>query len=224
MSKSEILEWFTVNNATLNGTKIAILMLIGILVGGLIYLTYQATYSGVSYSARFNASNVVILLITIVIMLMISSNIVISLGMVGALSIIRFRTAIKDPRDTVYIFWSIVEGLCIGSQNLKLAFISGVIIALVLVFFSFGMKAKGSYLLIIRGNEVKISEKELEEMLLKYMLKFQLKSLNRTDYSTELIYEVRAKGKLDLTIAESLKSIEGICTVNWLLETGETVG
>ncbi len=89
------------------------------------FITYRVTHLSTAYSAKINATNVAITLITAVIMLMISSNIVISLGMVGALSIIRFRTAIKDPWDTVYIFWAVVEeGLAIGSQNFKLSFIA----------------------------------------------------------------------------------------------------
>ena len=137
MSKKEILNWFTVNNESLDVSKILFVLGVGILVAVVIFATYRITYSGVSYNAKFNVGNVVMLLIASVIMLMISSNMAISLGMVGALSIVRFRTAVKDPHDTVYIFWSIVEGLCVGAQIYKLAVISTVVIAVVLVAASF---------------------------------------------------------------------------------------
>lgn len=107
MSKSDIVNMFYQSGASLGGKRILILLLAGLAVGAVIFITYRITYTGVNYSFRFNLSNVVILLITVVIMIMISSNIVITMGMVGALSIIRFRTAIKDPRDTVFIFWSV---------------------------------------------------------------------------------------------------------------------
>lgn len=224
MSKKDILEWFYTNSMTLNGTKMLILLLVGLLMGAVIFMTYQFTYQGVSYSYKFNVSNVVILLITVVIMMMISSNIVISLGMVGALSIVRFRTAIKDSRDTVYIFWSIVEGLCIGSQNIKLAVISTLVIALVLILFSVIPYKKDMYLLIIRGGIQTIGEDAIEACIKPYVSKFQLKNAHRTKHSTELIYEVRAKGHLNMKIIEALQSIEGVDSVNWLLQSGESVG
>ena len=97
MSKKEILNWFTVNNESLDVSKILFVLGVGILVAVVIFATYRITYSGVSYNAKFNVGNVVMLLIASVIMLMISSNRAISFGMVGALSIVRFRTAVKDP-------------------------------------------------------------------------------------------------------------------------------
>ena len=153
MTKSDILDWFSVNNASLDANRILFVLGMGILLGAVIFATYRITYAGVSYNAKFNVGNVVMLLIASVIMLMISSNIAISLGMVGALSIVRFRTAIKDPQDTIYIFWSIVEGLCVGAQMYKLAFLSVIVIAVVLVSASMYYHARKKYLIIIRGGQ-----------------------------------------------------------------------
>ncbi len=224
MSKKDILEWFAVNSASLSVSKILLLLLAGMVIGAVIFITYQITYQGVSYSYKFNCSNVVILLITVVIMLMISSNIVISLGMVGALSIVRFRTAVKDSRDTVFIFWSIVEGLCVGSQNLKLSFLSTLMIAVVLVALSFVKKGKDNYLLIIRTSGEKIPEEEMEAIIQNYVKKFKLKNVNRTAGASELIYELHAKGTLNTRIVEELQGLEEVTTVNWLLQTGEMAG
>ena len=137
MGKDEIFNYFYTNSANLGIKTTIIIMLGGLVIGAFIYLTYFFTYRGVAYNARFNASLVVILLICVVIMLMISSNIVISLGMVGALSIVRFRTAVKDSRDTVFIFWSIAEGLSVGSQNFKLALVTTLFIGIVIAGVSF---------------------------------------------------------------------------------------
>ena len=104
MSKSDILQWFGMNTEALTSLRILFVLAVSIAVGAVIFITYRLAYRGVAYDARFNVSNVVLVLISAVIMLMISSNIAISLGMVGALSIVRFRTAIKDPQDTIYIF------------------------------------------------------------------------------------------------------------------------
>lgn len=104
MSKQEIWELFYGADTAIRGRNILAVLVAALIIGFVIFITYRVTHLSTAYSAKINATNVAITLITAVIMLMISSNIVISLGMVGALSIIRFRTAIKDPWDTVYIF------------------------------------------------------------------------------------------------------------------------
>lgn len=224
MNKKDIVEWFAVNNASLNGIKILILLGIGMVLAAIIYITYKVTYQGVGYNAKFNFSNVIILLITEVIMMMISSNIVVSLGMVGALSIVRFRTAVKDPRDTVYIFWAIVEGLCVGSQNMKLAVISTLVIAIVILLYSFAGKRRDTYVLIIRGGENVISQEDVEKIIDRYTVKRELKTVNRTDFSTEMIYEVKAGKTLDMELTEALKAVGAVESVNWLVKSGEMVG
>lgn len=224
MSKNDILNWFATNSTSLTAGKIILILSLGIVVGMAIFLTYQVTYTGVVYSWKFNVSNLAILLITIVIMLMISSNIVISLGMVGALSIVRFRTAIKDARDTVFIFWSIVEGLCLGSQNFKLAFLSTLVIAMVLIFFSLIVKENRNYLLIIRGGATLLDQTRIDECIGGYAKKMKCRAMNRTDISTEMIYELKVKNGLDSEITYALQEIEGITSVNWLSETGENLG
>lgn len=224
MSKKDVLEWFAVNSANLSGSKIVLLMLLGIVIGIVIYLTYKLTYQGVSYSAKFNSSNVVILLITVVIMLMISSNVVISLGMVGALSIVRFRTAVKDPRDTVFIFWAIVEGLCVGSQNIKLTLVSTIVIALVITAFSLIGKKRENYVLVIRGNKQSINMEELNGCIQSFTVRSVCKSVNTAENDTELVYEVKAKENLDLTAAEKIKGVKGVQSVHFLLEAGNILG
>lgn len=224
MSKKDIVEWFAVNNASLSGMKILLLLCIGMVLAAIVFMTYKVTYQGVSYNAKFNFSNVIILLITEVIMMMISSNIVVSLGMVGALSIVRFRTAVKDPRDTVYIFWSIVEGLCVGSQNMKLAVVSTLFIAIVIIVSSFAGKRKDSYVLIIRGGEKAVSQEEIEAIIDNYTVKRELETVNRTEFSTEMVYEVRTRKALGMELTEALQAVEAVESVNWLLKSGEMVG
>ncbi|MCI6715564.1 MAG: DUF4956 domain-containing protein, partial [Lachnospiraceae bacterium] len=160
MSKKDILEWFTANGESLGVDKILFVLCMALIVSAIIFITYRLAYTGVSYNSRFNASNVAIVMITAVIMLMISSNIAISLGMVGALSIVRFRTAIKDPADTVYIFWAIVEGLCVGAQIYKLAIVSTLFVAVILLALSYYASIQRKYLIIVRGTK----EVELEQV------------------------------------------------------------
>lgn len=223
MGKNDILEMFNWYNESLGGRRILLILCFGLGAAAIIFATYRLTYNGVSYNAKFNISNVIILLITIVIMIMISSNIIISLGMVGALSIVRFRTAIKDPRDTVFIFWSIAEGLSIGSQNFKLAIISTIFIAIVIVATSFITKISIKYLIIVRGNG-NIETSKVSEILKEYNMFVKLRAANSAIDSREMIFEVLAKKEFCMQAIEDLKSIEGVVNVNMLLENGETIG
>lgn len=223
MSKSDILEWFTANNEALQASRIVFILLIGIVVGAIIFLTYRIAYQGVSYNAKFNVGNVVLVLIAATIMLMISSNIAISLGMVGALSIVRFRTAIKDPQDTIYIFWAIIEGLCVGAQIYKLALISTLIIAIFILAGSFYYAVKKKYLVVIHGaGEVK--QDEVLECLKAFYKHPQVRSANFSNNRCEMICEVNAKGEISQETTNKLREIDGVESVSWLLEMGEHVG
>lgn len=224
MSKEEIFRYFYTNSANLGVKSTVILMLAGLLIGAIIYVTYFVSYRGVAYNRNFNISLVITLLIATVIMLMISSNIVLSLGMVGALSIVRFRTAIKDSRDTIFIFWAIAEGLCVGSQNFKLALITTLFIAAILMVTSFLPNIWNKYLLVVTGGEETIDVAEFMEKMKPFVLNSKLRTANKDDQHQEFIFELRTKGELDLTIIEELLAVQGVKTVNWISESGETVG
>lgn len=224
MTKEEIFNYFYTNSANLGIKMTLIIMLAALVIAGIIFATYYITYKGVAYNNTFNISLVLILLVSVVIMLMISSNIVISLGMVGALSIVRFRTAIKDSRDTVFIFWAISEGLCVGSQNFKLALITTLVISLVILLTNLLPKYFNKYLLIITGEKQAIDTVELLEKMNLFVLSSKLRTANKNKDHQEKIFEVRTKGELDLNIIEALLKVKGIKTVNWVVESGETVG
>lgn len=223
MSKEDLFALFYTNNASLGGRRMLVLLLWGLLIGAVIFVTYRITYRGVCYNAKFNISNVIILLITTTIMIMISSNIVISMGMVGALSIIRFRTAIKDPHDTVFIFWSVVEGLSIGSQNIKLALISTLFIAMVLVAASMYTKLGTKYLLIVRGDG-DLNVERICEILKSTGKGIRVRATNRTDISCEVIVELLVRKKLEEKLLQGVQQEEHVYSVNTVLESGETVG
>lgn len=223
MSKSDIFDFFFQQDTALSARNILLILGAALLMAAVIFVTYRVTHTGSAYSVKFNATNVAITLITTVIMMMISSNIVISLGMVGALSIIRFRTAVKDPWDTVYIFWSVVEGLCAGSQNFKLALISTLFIAATLILLSCHMLRCHRYLLVIR-TAADTQQAELENRLGQHYRHFKLRAANNCADSRELIYEIRVRKSLDPALISGLQAISGVNSVNFLEETGESVG
>lgn len=223
MSKKDILQTYFNGNAALTARNILIVLAFALVMAAVIFVTYRLTHSGTAYSAKLNATNVAITLITTVIMLMISSNIVISLGMVGALSIIRFRTAVKDPWDTVYIFWAVVEGLCVGSQNFKLALLSVLFIAVALILLSLRSSMIRKYLVVIRADET-ADPAALAEIVASHCKSNRLRAANQTGRGQELIYEVSAGKQLDPAMLQALKSAAGVTGVNYLEQTGETVG
>lgn len=166
MSKEEVLSYFYTNNTSYGIKRTLVILLCGLLAGMIIYLTYYITSEKVVYNRKFNWSLVAFLLITIITMLMISSNIAISLGMVGALSIVRFRTAVKDSRDTVFIFWAMAEGLCTSSQNYRLTFASVLFIAAVLIISSKIPGIFNRYLLVVAGGGSPLREKNFRQSCL----------------------------------------------------------
>ncbi len=224
MSKEEILNYFYTNSVNLDVSATLAILLSGLVIGAVISLTYWATYRGVAYNRKFNISLVVILLVSVVIMLMISSNIIISLGMVGALSIVRFRTAIKDSRDTVFIFWAIAEGLSVGSQNFMLAWVTTLFIAAVIVLLHVLPFRPGKYLLIVRCRPAPVDDHALEACIKELSNGYKLRAANRDLTHREMIFEVRTNKDLDRKVLDKLFEVDGVLSVHWVAESGETVG
>lgn len=205
--------------------QIILNMAVALALGFVIYLSYRFSHSGAVYSARFNVSLLMMTLITTMIMNVIGNNIALSLGMVGALSIVRFRTAIKDARDTAYIFWCIAVGICCGVSYYALAAISTGIIFLVMLVMGC-VKANDRYLLIIHADK-KSAAKEIEEMVLvQYKGKGILRVANRTKGQLEYIYELSSRvmkesKKNGTNPIELLSGIDGVYRVNMVCQNEE---
>ena len=223
MTKEQIFEYFYTNSANLGIKSTTLILLGGLVIGLIIYLTYWVSYRGVSYNRKFNLSLIVLLEISIVIMLMISSNIVISLGMVGALSIIRFRTAIKDSRETVFIFWAIAEGLSVGSQNFKLSIVTTIFIAILIIAFELIPKIFNKYLLVVK-TENKIDLANIMRIVQSYAIDTKIRTVSSNKESEEMIIEIKTKGELDTKLIKRLEEVNEIKFVNYIIEDGENVG
>ncbi len=225
MTKEELFNYFYTNNANLNGQAIIMIMLAALAVSIIIFLTYWSTnkWSGALYNAKFNLNLIIVNLISVVIMLMISSNIVISLGMVGALSIVRFRTAIKDSRDTVFIFWAITEGLCVGSLNYRLAIFTTLFISITIILFCYFPKIHCKYLLVVTGDS-DVDINKLIETIKPFIKNYKLRTMNKAQNFTELIIEIKTKGEINPLISDKVLKVKGIETINWVSESNETLG
>lgn len=199
------------------------IMSMSLILAMVVFWTYKITYSGVMYNRKFNVSLVMITLITTMVMIVIGSDIALSLGMVGALSIVRFRTAIKDPRDTGYIFWCIAIGLSVGSSNYMIAYVGSIFLFLVLSVLGFsGIGREDRYLIIIRGKRDK--EEAIMRCVFDLFKGSQLRAKNSVNDNIEIIYQIKMKNNDDKNIIDTLYKLEGVSTVNIVAQNGETIG
>lgn len=221
--KETLYKYLATSSENITVFSVLEVMVISLILSMVIFLTYKITFSGVMYNRKFNISLVMLTLVTTMVMFVIGSDIALSLGMVGALSIVRFRTAIKDPRDTAYIFWSIAVGLSVGTGNYIVASIGSVFLLGVLSIFSFsGIGKEDRYILIIRGNREK--EEEIMRCVFNSFKGSKLRAKNSIGDSMEIIYQIKIKNNEDKNIISNLYSIEGVNAVNIVAQNGETIG
>jgi uncharacterized membrane protein YhiD involved in acid resistance len=177
------------NNLTVQ--EIALNIAMSALIGFLIYVSYMISHRGTIYSKKFNASLVILTMLTGIVMTVIGNNIALSLGMVGALSIVRFRTAIKDSRDTVYIFWTIIVGICCGVGDYSVALIGSLGVFVIMLVLGL-IKNDNRMLLIIRGNRSSQSTAQAKVYQM-FKKKAILRVQNTTQDNFELIFELSQK-------------------------------
>ena len=154
----KVIEALVEMQAKMSVQTVLMVLLVAFLVSLIIFITYKNTYSGVLYNPRFNVSLIMITMITKMVMVVIGSNISVSLGMVGALSIIRFRTAVKDPRDTAFIFWGVVSGLACGTQNYTIVIVGSIVLCIILFIFKKIASSSNKYVLVIKGKDLDYDE------------------------------------------------------------------
>lgn len=201
---------------------VILVLVIAFLVSLIIYITYKNTYTGVMYNPRFNVSLIMITMVTTIVMVVIGSNISVSLGMVGALSIIRFRTAVKDPRDTAFIFWCVVSGLACGTQNYTIVIVGSIFICLILFLFKKLATRDNKYVLIVKGASFQI--KDVEKTIKQNLKYYNCKGKYITQNNIELIYDIRFNKEMNDKIIYELGKISGVSTINIVASNTDTMG
>ena len=186
--KSSFLE--NINSVTILDMVIALALAFGL--GLFIFLIYKKTYTGVMYSSSFGVTLVALTMITTLVILAVTSNVVLSLGMVGALSIVRFRTAIKEPLDIAFLFWSIAVGIVLAAGMIPLAVIGSVVIGLVLLVFVNKKSHLHPYILVLQcdGHQTEVQARAFLE---QYTQRCVLKSKTAQREQVELNLEIRLK-------------------------------
>ena len=199
---------------------LAIVLAFGI--GLFIFFIYKKTYAGVMYSSSFGVTLVALTMITTLVILAVTSNVVLSLGMVGALSIVRFRTAIKEPLDLAFLFWSIAAGIILAAGMIPLAVIGSVIIGLIIYFFANRRDSANPYIVVLNcsGQE---SEKEALAYLEKHTKRMTVKSKTARKGNTELTLEVRLADD-NTDFINTLSSIRGVESAVLVSYNGDYMG
>lgn len=196
----------------------AIVLLLAFIIGLFIFIVYKKTYAGVMYNISFGVSLIALSMITSFVILAVTSNVVLSLGMVGALSIVRFRTAIKEPMDIVFLFWALAVGIVLGAGLIPLAVLGSVIIGAIIIIFVNIKYTDTPYILVVNSDGT--SEDKITSIIDKHTKKFLVKSKVVGKYGTELTYEVRISDN-DIRMVDRLLTIKGVNQATLVSYNGE---
>lgn len=216
--KSSFLE--NVTSFSLIDTTIG--MAFAFVLGLFIYYVYQKTFSGVMYSRSFGVSLIAMTLITTLVIIAVTSNVVLSLGMVGALSIVRFRTAIKEPLDIAFLFWAIAVGIVIGAGMIPLAVIGSAFIGILMVVFVNKKNTDNPYILVVNCSDA-IAEEKVVKLVGNEVKKYVVKSKSVSKAGMELTLEIRLKDMTTKFINE-ISDMEGVNNAVLVSYNGEYMG
>lgn len=191
-------------------------------IGMFIFFVYKKTYQGVMYSSSFGVTLIALTMITTLVILAVTSNVVLSLGMVGALSIVRFRTAIKEPLDIAFLFWSIAVGIVLAAGFIPLAVIGSVIIGVILLVFVNKKSHCNPYILVLQcdGGE---SEKNAKDFLEKNSQRCSVKSKSARKGAVEVNFEIRLKDD-NTDFINKLADMQGVQSAVLVSYNGDYMG
>lgn len=189
-------------------SEVLLAMLFAVIVGLFIFWVYKKTFTGILYSSGFALTLIGLTLVTTLVIIAVTSNVVLSLGMVGALSIVRFRTAIKEPMEIVFLFWSIAVGIVIGAGMIPLAVLGSVIIGIILIVFANRKNVENAYILVL-NCENEEAENTAAELLKSTVKKYRIKSKTVNADGIELTTELKIKDD-KMAFVNKMNEIAGV--------------
>ena len=223
MTFSEIFKSSFLSNVTaVSMFDMVLALVLAFGLGVFIYLIYKKTYAGVMYSSSFGVTLVALTMITALVILAVTSNVVLSLGMVGALSIVRFRTAIKEPLDIAFLFWSIAAGIVLAAGMIPLAVFGSVLIGLIILFFANRRENTNPYIIVLEcsGHD---SEQKAVAFLKEKTSKCTVKSKTARKGSVELNLEIRLRDD-NTDFVNQLSELEGVGSAVLVSYNGDYMG
>lgn len=216
--KSSFLE----NVTAVSLTDMALALVLSFGLGMFIYFVYRKTYAGVMFSQAFGGSLIAMTMITTMVILAVTSNVVLSLGMVGALSIVRFRTAIKEPMDIAFLFWAIAGGIVLAAGMIPLAIFGSVIIGVIMIVFCNRKSTRKPYIAVISCADAQ-TEHAVTDYLKAHAEKAVVKSKSAQKGSIELSYEVTLK-KDNTDFITELSEMDGVSSAVLVSYNGDYMG
>lgn len=216
--KSSFLE----NVSSVSIFDMALAMILAFGVGTFIFFVYKKTYAGVMYSPSFGAALLALTMITTLVILAVTSNVVLSLGMVGALSIVRFRTAIKEPMDIAFLFWAIAAGIVLAAGLIPLAIFGSVVIGIIMLIFANHKDNSAPYIVVL-SCENSDSEKSATGLLAEYTKKLSVKSKTVRKGNVELHVEIRLV-KDNTDFINALSELPGVQNAVLVSYNGDYMG
>ena len=213
---------FLENVTSVSILDMALTLVLSFLLGVFIFLVYKKTFNGVMYSSSFGVTLIALTMITNLVILAVTSNVVLSLGMVGALSIVRFRTAIKEPLDIAFLFWAIAAGIVLAAGMIPLAVLGSVFIGIILILFVNRKSHSNPYIAVVQcdGRE---NEQRAVQLLRESAERVVLKSKTVRCDGIELNYEVRLK-KDDTGFINELAGLDGVKNAVLVSYNGDYMG
>ena len=219
MSFTDIFQSGFLQNVTaVSVFDMVVALVLAFCIGVFIFFVYQKTYQGVMYSAGFGVTLIALTMITTLVILAVTSNVVLSLGMVGALSIVRFRTAIKDPLDIAYLFWSLAAGIVLAAGIIPLAVFGSLFIGIVMILFTNRKTFTRPYIAVIACSPT--AEEAVAEQLYGNADKCSLKSKTVRKDCLEMTYEIRLKSD-DTQFISELSDMSGVESAVLVTYNGE---
>lgn len=223
MSFNDIFKSSYLENVTSVGIiDMSIALILAFCLGMFIFYTYKKTYSGVMYSSNFGVTLVALTMISTLVIMAVTSNVVLSLGMVGALSIVRFRTAIKEPLDIAFLFWSIAAGIVLAAGMIPLAVIGSVAIGVILVIFANKKSHNNPYIIVLQCDNQK-NEKKAIEYLEKQVERSVIKSKTVQKDLIELNIDIRMKED-NTDFVNTLADMQGVKSAVLVSYNGDYMG
>lgn len=216
--KSSFLE----NVTSVSILDMVIALVLAFCLGLFIFMVYKKTFSGVMYSSSFGVTLIALTMITTIVILAVTSNVVLSLGMVGALSIVRFRTAIKEPLDIAFLFWSIGVGIIIAAGMIPLAVIGSVVIGVILLVFVNKKSHIHPYIVVVRCENHN-AEKQVQEFLKSHTERSVVKSKSAQKNEIELNMEIRLKDE-NTDFINTIADMNGVQSAVLVSYNGEYMG
>lgn len=200
-------DWFANQMSNFTPLNVAVALIAALIAGVIISLVYKKTYRGVIFSPSFTLTLILLCLVTTPVVMAIGSNVALSMGMVGALSIVRFRTAVKDPLDTAYMFWAITMGILIGSNAYIIAIVAVLGISVILLAISYlRLRAPNGYLLVVHYDEE--AQDDIENTLKRNVRFYRMRSKTVTKAGAEMTVEVRLDHRVN--IVTDMLDINGV--------------